>query len=456
MANAIMTNVQLENSATSFVDEFCLKNKEDTSMIVAGMVAIIKGNESALEKMKNQKWFERIWYTITGKNKATVEEMRQKRDDLNKYLVKIISRIANMVEINSIQAAEISSAILTLDNDFREMKVSVDKIARALNDKILSLDTFTFITNDIRNGKYPADKPLLSLIDIMSQIDGRTAKDQKRLRQLKETMESCGFSFNDKINAREYAEQVFSLPEEKVGRILLFCQNLSERSRFLVYTCNLIENYFYLSETDRDVVRNQTDEAIKKSLYYSSLSDSAYCLVDRMYADIENAIPENFSKLSSMAEAVKISAYVIGKSSTGKEDLSNVLAKEYENLTVKSIDFTRGSDKENNENLQRVRDSVKSNEVNCLIYCVDALSGKFEQFESELIKSLSESFPMHHIVIALTTCINKSADREIADYIYNTTGKKPICVLAKDFVADNDITISAFGIEDLMEEVRSQ
>ncbi|MDE5933538.1 MAG: hypothetical protein K2H40_13810 [Lachnospiraceae bacterium] len=453
MTDMIMTNAQLEDNAEFFINAFCPEDSTGTSMIVAGMVSIIKGNESDLERMKNQKWFERIWYTITGKNKATVKEMQARRDDLNKYLIKIISKLSDMARINSVQAAELSTAILTLDNEFRDMKVSVDKIARALNDKILSLDTYTFIINDIRNGKYPADKPLLSLLDIMSQLDSRTVKDLNRLRQLRETMEKSGFSFSSKINVREYAEQVFSLSEEKVGRILLFCQNLSERSRFLAYTCNLIENYFYLGETDRDVVR--TDEAVSVSLRLSKLSDDSTCIVDNMYADLKAAIPEKFSRLSQMAETTEISAYIIGKSSAGKEDLFHVLAKEYENFTVKSIDFEPGCDEENNAKMQSIRKSIQNKEVNCVIYCVDVLAGKFEKQESGFIKSLSKSFPMLKIAIALTSCVNKSMERKLADYICNETGNRPVCLLAKNFVAGEDITVSAFGVDDLVEEVRS-
>lgn len=148
MTNMIMTNTQLEDNAKFFINEFCPEDSASTSMIVAGMVSIINGNEFDLIRIKKQKWFERIWYTITGKNKATVREMQARRDDLNKYLIKIISKLSDMARTNSAQAAELSSAILTLDNGFRDMKVSIDKIARALNDKILSLDTYTFIIND--------------------------------------------------------------------------------------------------------------------------------------------------------------------------------------------------------------------------------------------------------------------------------------------------------------------
>lgn len=83
------------------------------------------------------------------------------------------------------------------------------------------------------------------------------------------------------------------------------------------------------------------------------------------------------------------------------------------------------------------------------------MGGKFERQENELIKSLSKSFPMLKIVIALTHCVNKPMGSELADYIYSETGNKPVCVLAKDFVAGEDIIVPAFGVNELVEEVRS-
>ena len=44
---------------------------------------------------------------------------------------------------------------------------------------------------------------------------------------------------------------------------------------------------------------------------------------------------------------------------------------------------------------------------------------------------------------------------KLADDIYNETGKKPICILAKNVVVREDIIVSAFGVDDLVEEVRS-
>lgn len=265
---------------------------------------------------------------------------------------------------------------------------------------------------------------------------------------------NAGFTFESKINAREYANQVFALPKEKIGRIYLFCQNLSERSRFLAYTCYLVENYFFLSETDKDIARNQTDEAIDSSLLYSRLSRQADCVVDKMYNDLTKAIPEEFNRISEMASVTEVSAYMIGKDSTGNRELLDVL-KKYEHLSVRFVSMETNSEKKNNENIQKIKNAVKNNEVNSVIYCVDATSGKFESAESEAIKSISEDFPMLCVSVALTNCINKVSDKELADFIFKETGKKPICLLAKDCDLDGGITRSAYGVDELVDDVRS-
>ena len=156
-----------------------------------------------------------------------------------------------------------------------------------------------------------------------------------------------------------------------------------------------------------------------------------------------------------MAETAKISVYIIGNSSVGKEDLFDVLTKKYENLIVKSVNFDPGCNEKNNAKMQSIRKAIQDQEVNCVIYCIDVSTGIFGKQESEFIKSLSKSFPTLKIAIALTYCVSKSMGRELADYIYQETGKKPICVLAKDFAADEGITVTAFGVDDLVEEVRS-
>lgn len=456
MADMIMSDQRLKNNVDNIVVDFVQNSRDDTSLIVAGMVSIIKGNEADLERMKNQRWFERIWYTISGKNKATVAEMRSRRDELNKYLIMIINRLLNQSSIVESQTMELSSAILSLDDEFREMKISVDKIARALNDKILSLDTYDFIKDEIRNNKFPADQPLLSLIDIMSQLDNRTVNDRRRLQQLKETMENSGFSFDTRVSAREYAKQVLSLPKEKAGRILLFCQNFSQVSKFLAYTCNLIENFFYLSATDRDLVEDSPNSTINASLCASNLDDDSACRLDSMYTDLTDEISNGFSRLSEMAKSLKISAYIVGKSSSGKDDLCCVLDKEYENFTVKSIDFDVGSGTKNEENQRIIKRSVEDQKMNCVIYCVDAMLGRFEEREAAFLKDISNAFPKPKIAVALTNCVNNSGSREFSDYIRSKTALEPICVLAKDRVFDDDRIIHAFGVDELVERVQWQ
>lgn len=480
MADIISTKIEFDNNAANaFVEEFCKQNETETSMIVAGMMAVINGNDEILEKMKNQKWFERIWFTITGKNKASVQEMQRNRDVLNKYLVQMIVKITNMVEAHSVQAVQLSSVILRLDGQLREMKIDIDKIAMALNDKIIDLKNYDFIKDDIRNGKYPTDKPLLSLIDIISQLDSITLNDPKRLQQLKETMENSGFSFDSKVDVREYAEQVLELPKEKAGRILLFCQNFSKSSRFLAFTSSLLESCLYLGETDLSVVR-ESGEAVQNALSRSRLSEGAGCIVENMYNDLKKVVPDRYAELSSLAKKYKveqsnkiqrrINGVVVGREDSEKNTLlSSILKHESMGIatsTVGSAIFDRYFSVNNmltlydtpglelgdmSNNIQNIKALVKEKAINTLLYCVSFKSTRFFPAEAELISELRKEKRNLAVYIILTECSDPDDDDEqkMIRYIREQTNNaKVISVYTKKY-----INVSPYGIQELIDEV---
>lgn len=301
MEEIVLKNTQM----TEFINEFCVGKDTETEQIIAGMTAVIEGNEFALEKMKNQKWFERIWFTITGKNKATVVEMTQKRDVLAKFTIQLFIKMLDMLSNNARVIADLYRAVSILSLTVDRTVTDLNNLAVKLNEKIISVDNYNNIITDIQNGKFDKNQPLLSLIDILSLVDERTARDLAKLTRIKETMVKNGFLFNARTRADELAEQVFSLPEEKVGRIYLFCQKLSDRSCFFVYICRLIENYFYVSRTDRRIAR-QNGSAVNKALDCSGLESDSECFLNDIFDDVKNNLFDE-SRDKSLDNIVKIS-----------------------------------------------------------------------------------------------------------------------------------------------------
>ena len=133
----VISQSQLAQEADKFANEFRRNNDSETEQILAGMTAVINGNESALEKMKNQKWFERIWFTLTGKNKATVAEMKQKRDLLTRYTVMLMKKILEMISGNSRMIAELYRSLSIVYRENNRIAKDINEltgIAERLND----------------------------------------------------------------------------------------------------------------------------------------------------------------------------------------------------------------------------------------------------------------------------------------------------------------------------------
>lgn len=312
MDQLVLTNSQLEQFTEIFVNDFCV-DKTETSKIIAGMTAIIDGNEAALDQMKNQKWFQRIWYTMTGKNKATVREMQLKRDDFSKFTIMVINRLLYMTSCNSWMIENLSSAFTMIRSDMAELEISVNELAHRLNEKIESIDNYNNIITDIQNNiRYDNSKSLLSAIDVMSQIDYVTASNTDNLKRIKETMQRCGYDFDKFINTDDFAEQIWSLREhkEKIGRIYVFCQKYSD-NLFINYACRIIEYYFYQSETNSHIFHDERI-AVIESRRMCKLSEKSQCRVGMIVDELMDSMYENsvMTKKSLVSPRLKTISYI--------------------------------------------------------------------------------------------------------------------------------------------------
>jgi hypothetical protein len=144
-------------------DYFLQQDRSETEKIVSGMLALIDANDAKLTAMQNQKWFQCMWFTISGKNKATVEEMEQNRDRLAGYSVQIISKLIDQKRISD---SIISSLMIRLNDVYTahiELQNIVYTIANELKEKIDNVDNYHNLVTDIQNGKYDQTVPFVCL-----------------------------------------------------------------------------------------------------------------------------------------------------------------------------------------------------------------------------------------------------------------------------------------------------
>lgn len=480
------TSTQLEQKAEDFVNEYRNASADEISKIVAGMTAIIEGNEYSYERMRNQKWFERIWYGLTLKNKATVKEMQSKRELLTKYTIQILVKMNSLMNEHSECIYDLYRALAIIRRDIDVVIDEVNTLAHKLNEKIISIDNYYYILNEIRNNKFDVNSPLISLIDIMSLIDSRTANDTRKLIQLKDTMEHMGFDFSKKIDISTYSNEIMSLSEDRVGRILLFCQSFSHRSRFLAYACSLMENYFYLWDSDKRIVK-ENGEAVTLALNYSNLNSEANCVVGEMFNDLKGAIHDTFEIIEIPNVAVKpltpanyystkttktLNVIVVGMTGSGKSTLINSIfgcnvsatglgqsvttqtskyCNDEDNISIYDTVGFQLNSANNSKFIVDIKAIMKNNQTYVLWYCINSTSNRYED---TLLKELhSLGIP---IIIVLTNSIDDDNQLETEINKSNSGNMlrdvSVVPVLAKDYIFRDVINIPAFGLEELIDK----
>ena len=69
---------------------FASLSMEDVDSIISGMIALLNDTDSKFDSLKDQNWVHRMLKTVTGKNKATKEDIKQNHEKLGIYISKAV------------------------------------------------------------------------------------------------------------------------------------------------------------------------------------------------------------------------------------------------------------------------------------------------------------------------------------------------------------------------------
>ncbi|WP_371380431.1 hypothetical protein [Sporomusa aerivorans] len=263
----------------------------ETARIVAGMTSIIDVNEDKLLVMQNQNWFQRMWFTVSGKNKATIQEMEQNRDKLAAYTVQVFAKFIEEKRISDAIISNITIRLNEIYSSHLQLQEIMYEFVNKLNEKIDSVNTYQNLITDIQNNKYDPKKNFVSLLEILSLLDKRTTSDNKDLIRIKETMETNGFVFAQTVSIGAFTEQILALPEESIGQVYLFAQNHT-KFKFIQFACCLIEKYHFEPKSHRKIIK---DNVVKISLRNCGLTGNEDCNVDEFYDDIQSDAIDKFA-----------------------------------------------------------------------------------------------------------------------------------------------------------------
>ena len=101
------------------------------------------------------------------------------------------------------------------------------------------------------------------------------------------------------------------------------------------------------------------------------------------------------------------------------------------------------------EHIKEAKKKSSDEDVNIVWFCINERSNRFETYEADLIKQLSNEFEIPFVIV-LTKCISKKSGK-LAEEIQNKMPNIPIRrILASDYEFDDDVIIKAYGLEELL------
>ncbi len=306
---------KMENIITQEDMDFLAEQSTgNLNMILAGMTTIMEENQNMVSLMENQNWFQRMAKTISGKNKMTQNEIAQNHDKINIYISQAMGELYNRNCIDHEIILGLGNKINELYETQIEIKMIIGAFAQKLNQKIESIDNFHMLIEEVNQNVYGAESAFFSISKIMSQLDIRTVKDQRKMDILIRALEEHNIINHEEVLFSQMLEDLLELNENDAGMLAIFFGNI--RSEYIAeITEKTIYSYYMLPEKVRKMKnKHSVVESILNandiSLDYSISSYDMCTTLIEAYTDniIEAAIEDQ--KDEEEEKKQKVQSYV--------------------------------------------------------------------------------------------------------------------------------------------------
>ena len=220
------------------------------NMILSGMTALMNDTYKKAESMQSQNWFQRMLKTVTGKNKATNEEIRQNHDKLNAYMSEAIAELYSRDCIDHKVMLSLGTQINELYADHLQLKQILGSFASRLNEKIESVDNFHMLTTEIEQGVYSGFRPVIAICMVMSQFDNRMYEDTRKLDIIKRSLHTQQILTDDAYLITDYLMDILEMPVDEMGAVYLELSTI--RQDFMAaILLEAAESYHFLPDMAR-------------------------------------------------------------------------------------------------------------------------------------------------------------------------------------------------------------
>jgi|GEM_PF-4336808 len=289
------------------IEYFTSQNSSQLDMIIAGMTSLVSDTENKVQTMENQHWFQRITKTLFGKNKLTVQELRQNHEKLGTYSIQALSELYKKNKINQ----EIMISLCTKMNEIYASNIQLKQIlggfVNKLNEKIESVDNFHMLTTEIEQGLYNESEPIVSIFRILSQFDPQIVKDERKNDIIQRAMRAKNIIIEASKPIKDYVVDILNMPERYAGLVYLEANGAAEN--FMAQMASLaIESYNFIPAMNRTLLSKV--KVADNVISAFPIDENAEISTDLIYSDLLRIKREQIENIveSTYSESMQISA----------------------------------------------------------------------------------------------------------------------------------------------------
>jgi len=256
------------------------------NMILSGMTALMNDTEDKTEKIEKQNWFQRMVKTVTGKNRATREEIKQNHDKLNAYMSQAIAELYNRNCIDSQVMISLGTQLNELYAEHLQLKQMLGAFVVKLNEKIDSVDSFHMLNTEIEQGVYSDNEKIIAICKVMSQFDNRIMEEPRKLDILRRSMEKQEIITEDEVLLTDYLMDIMNISVDEIGKIYLELSTI--RSDFFAnLILGVIEDYHFLPDMQRKMMKKE--KIIGNLIQREGLDDTITLSINEVYDNFINS-----------------------------------------------------------------------------------------------------------------------------------------------------------------------
>lgn len=211
----------MEYMSSGDLDYLCSQSDGQINMMIAGITTLMADNAEKVAYLENQTWFQRMSNTILGKNRMTVEDIQMNMARINGYMVEALSQLYDRNQVDHQIMVSLGNRINEIYDSQIDMKIVLGKFVNKLNQKIISIDNFHMLVEEINQKVYNSNNSVLSVCHIVSQLDTRTVHDDRKMDIIKRAMYDAGILSKQQIPFQNFLVDLLRVPEDHAGIIIL-------------------------------------------------------------------------------------------------------------------------------------------------------------------------------------------------------------------------------------------